>query len=93
MFSCVMVDQIVIKYTLDVANFYSNTQRNSDFGQCYLYTVVERNYSYGPLGCCDIEKISNIDIEKKIPVISIFSIFFCFEIIGMKLGFLFTEKH
>ena len=33
------------------------------------------------LGCCDIEKISNIDIEKKIPVISIFSIFFCREII------------
>ena len=49
MFSCVVVDQIVIKYTLDVANFYSNTQRNSDFGQCYLYTVVGRNYSYGPL--------------------------------------------
>ncbi len=45
------------------------------------------------LGCCDIEKISNIDIEKKIPVISIFSIFFCCEIIRMKLGFLFREKH
>ena len=42
---------------------------------------------------CDIEKISNIDIEKKIPVISIFSIFFCCEIIRMKLGFLFREKH
>ena len=45
------------------------------------------------IGCCDIEKISNIDIEKKIPVISIFSIFFCCEIIRMKLGFLFREKH
>ncbi len=45
------------------------------------------------VGCCDIEKISNIDIEKKIPVISIFSIFFCCEIIRMKLGFLFREKH
>ena len=35
--------------------------------------------------CCDIEKISNIDIEKKIPVISIFSIFSCREIIRIKI--------
>ena len=50
-------------------------------------------YKHGrQLGCCDIEKISNINIEKKIPVISIFSIFSCCEI-RMKLGFLFTEKH
>ena len=33
------------------------------------------------LGCCDIEKIWTINIEKKILVISIFSIFFCPEII------------
>ena len=33
------------------------------------------------VGCCDIEKILNINIEKKIPVISIFSTFFSREII------------
>ena len=55
--------------------------------------VREGGESGKEVGCCDIEKISNIDIEKKIPVISIFSIFFCCEIIRMKLGFLFREKH
>ena len=63
----------------------------------YFARKVELNldncFQYMKVGCCDIEKISNIDIEKKIPVISIFSIFFCCEIIRMKLGFLFREKH
>ena len=39
-------------------------------------------FLFPKVGCCDIEKISNIDIEKKIPVLSIF---FCREIIRIKI--------
>ena len=46
------------------------------------YDMRATNEHQGKLGCCDIEKISNIDIEKKIPVISIF---FCLEIIRIKI--------
>ena len=46
-----------------------------------VLTALNRLCVFTCLGCCDIEKISNIDIEKKIPVISIF---FCRRIIRKK---------
>ena len=44
-----------------------------------------------PYCCCDIEKISNIDIKKML-VISIFSIFFCLKIKSYETGIFVDRK-